>query len=230
MALNLILESIDNLDDTLKQYYTQGDDGKFKLDVSGLPDVDKITQERDAALTTRNEYKTKLSQAEQDLQAKTTALSELEKAVNNDEKLDAKWRAKTEELKNEFEQKENKYRSEIDRITVDAVATSISERISTAPTVIRPHIRSKLKSVFEDGKSSVKVIDSDGELSTMTVEELEKSFVSNDDFSSIIKGSLGSGSNASNKGSHSGQPSKPKDLSRASVKDMVAHVSGVLNK
>lgn len=101
----------------------------------------------------------------------------------------------------------------------------IAAKISTAPAVILPHIKSRLSADLEGDKPRTVVLDENGQPSALTIEELSKEFIENKDFSSIIIASKASGSGATDKTKGSGgAPAKGIDLSKASPKDLRAHL------
>lgn len=89
---------------------------------------------------------------------------------------------------------------------VDNVATSLASEISSAPAVMLPHIKGRLKSELKDGKPVTLILDKDGKvIPNGTIDDLKKEFLDNKDFAPIITGSKGSGGGAAGSGkSHGG--------------------------
>lgn len=97
-ALNAILDSIDDLPEELKGEYTQGSDGKFALQVTGMKPEAEFTRVQNALTKERNEHgalKTRIKEnfgeeKFEDIHAKLDRIPELEAAAEgkiDDEKL-----------------------------------------------------------------------------------------------------------------------------------------------
>ena len=111
---------------------------------------------------------------------------------------------------------------------VDNVATQIATKISNAPALLLPHIKSRLQADFEGDSPVTRVLDKDGKPSAMTVEELAAEFVANKDFSAIItasKASGGAGKPSNNNGGGAPNNSdKPADLASMNPAQLAEHI------
>ncbi len=77
------------------------------------------------------------------------------------------------------------------------VAQELASKLSTSPTLLKPHILSRIVVERVDGKSVTKIKDKDGVISgTLTIKELEKEIIANPEFAPILIGSRGSGGGA----------------------------------
>lgn len=229
MALKAILESLDGLSDEIKSEYKKGDDGKFHLDVEGLddhPGVGALKRAKDYEKAERQKLAKQLS----DLQARLDALTEerdgiLKGAIpkSDVEKLENSYKEKLARREKELSDQISALTSNLQTMLVDNVAQSIASKISTAPELILPHIKARLKAEFNEGKAVTRVLDKDGNPSALSIEDLEKEMVANPVFAPIIIGSKASGSGAEGGRSGSGAPSKL-DYAKASPKEIVAHL------
>jgi hypothetical protein len=118
---------------------------------------------------------------------------------------------------------------------LENAASSLAEKISTSPAIIRPHIERRLTVDIDGDTPSIKVLDKDGKASALTVDKLGEEFVANKDFSSIIrvtKASGGAGSPSSNGGAvkptGQGQPpasgEQPPNLATMNPRDLAATI------
>lgn len=113
--------------------------------------------------------------------------------------------------------------SQLQKLLVDNVATGLASKISTAPAVMLPHIKARLK-VEQDsnGQFVTRVLGADGAPSASSVEDLEKEFLANKDFAGILTGSKGSGGGANGAKGGGGAPGKI-DLAKATPKEIAEH-------
>lgn len=229
MALKAILESLDGLPDEIKSEYKKGDDGKYHLDVEGLddhPGVGALKRAKDYEKAERQKLAKQLS----DLQAQLDALIEerdgiLKGAIpkSDVEKLENSYKEKLARREKELSDQISALTSNLQTMLVDNVAQSIASKISTAPELILPHIKARLKAEFNEGKAVTRVLDKDGNPSALSIEDLQKEIVANPVFAPIIIGSKASGSGAEGGHSGSGAPSKI-DYAKASPKEIAAHI------
>lgn len=229
MALKAILESLDGLPDEIKSEYKKGDDGKYHLDVEGLddhPGVGALKRAKDYEKAERQKLAKQLS----DLQAQLDALIEerdgiLKGAIpkSDVEKLENSYKEKLARREKELSDQINALTSNLQTMLVDNVAQSIASKISTAPELILPHIKARLKAEFNEGKAVTRVLDKDGNPSALSIEDLQKEILANPVFAPIIIGSKASGSGAEGGHSGSGAPGKL-DYAKASPKEIAAHI------
>lgn len=135
---------------------------------------------------------------------------------------------------NEVTTKLEKANGFIKQSLLENAASSLAEKISTSPAIIRPHIERRLAVDIDGDSPVVKVLDKDGKASALTVDKLGEEFVANKDFSSIIrvtKASGGAGSPSSNGGAvkPSGQQQQqpgdqPPNLAAMNPRDLAAKI------
>lgn len=228
MALKkkLTKEEHAKLSDALKAEYIEDGDG-FRLDVDGDEDTGALKRAKDREAQLRKdaekeakELRERLESIEGDDARKKGDIATLEKS----------WQSKLEKQREEYEAKVSKLTSHTTKTLVDNVASQLAHKISNAPAIIMPHIKSRLIADFEGDTPVTRVLGKDGKPSALTIDELANEFVANKDFSAIItasKASGGAGKPSQNGGGapkFNGQSDKPADLSKMNPAELAAHL------
>lgn len=231
MALKHVVDNLDGLPEQVHEHYTEGDDGKYHLQLDGAfidtEDPAKLKRAKDHEKAQRQQAEQKATQLGERITAMEAELDEVRKSGGNTSALEKSYQQKIDRMKADYEGQLGGLRGSLEGLLVDNVASSVASKISTAPDVILPHIRQRLKAeTGEDGKASTRVLDKNGQPSAMTVEELAQEFVANPSFSAIIIGSKGSGGGASGSGAGGGASGGAKkiDYRTSSPKEIAAHL------
>lgn len=202
MALQLILQTLDGLSaEVAKEYIDQGD-GTFRLDVSGLEDTGALKRAKEHEKAQRKAAQTKATELEsqiEDLQEQIALLGDPSKGSADAAKLQ-KLEKQLKEAGDKLTTRESELLGEISRLTSSATASSIVAELTDYPDLMLPAVKARLVTVMEGGKSVVKVLDPDGDVGSMTVEELKAEFEKDKRFAPVLRGSQGSGSGAPGKG------------------------------
>ena len=121
--------------------------------------------------------------------AKKKALEEYEKAKDDKdiEAIEKSWQEKYDKLNAEKTASDERYSNYVKKALIDTEVMRMANEISTAPTLLAPHIRSRLDVDFTGEQPKLIVLDNNGMRSANTVAELQKSFIDNKDFNAIIK-------------------------------------------
>lgn len=208
MGLKLVLDSLDGVDEATQKLYTKSEDGKFRLQVDDLEDTGALKRAKEHEKKARQEAEARAKKAEDDIaEMRRKAEEEQEngfKSKGDIEALEKSWTAKFEKLRQDHEAEKKVLTSSLNKLLVDNVATSLAAKISTAPDVILPHIKARLKPELTDGVAVTKVIGVDGSPSALTLDELADEFRSNSAFAPIIIGSKGSGGGGHGDGKEKG--------------------------
>ena len=214
----------EKLSEHIKAEYIEDGDG-FRLDVDGDEDTGALKRAKDREAQLRRDAEAKLREAQEELDR-----------INGDDArkkgdittLEKSWQKKLEDQKSEYEGKVSKLTAHTTKTLVDNVATQIATKISNAPALLLPHIKSRLQADFEGDSPVTRVLDKDGKPSAMTVEELAAEFVANKDFSAIItasKASGGAGKPSNNNGGGAPNNSdKPADLASMNPAQLAEHI------
>lgn len=224
MKYQVTKDEFESLSDAFKAEYDEKD-GEYVLKVEGGEDTGALKRAKDHEKTRRQKAESKTAELESklaDLEAQLEALDDPGKN-KGDDKIRIKLEQKVKELEGNLSKREGELLSEINRLTSKATATALAAKLSDSPSLIMPHIRSRLVTELVDGKAVVKVKDLDGEVGIMTVDDLEKEILGNKEFSPILRGSGGSGSGAP-AGGGGGQARKPLDYSKATPKEIAADI------
>jgi len=220
-------EAFEKLSDELKAEYVEKD-GEYVLDVDGEEDTGALKRAKDREAQLRRDAEKRAREAEERLQ-------ELEgddaRKRGDIETLEKSWKKKHDDTETSYKERLTKKDAFIEQTLVDNVASQIAHKISTSPALIKPHIKARLKADLEGDTPSTKVLDANGQLSSLSIEELEQEFVANKEFSAIIIGSKASGSGTSKDGqskssrvSATGDDGKPVQLSAISPKELAEQI------
>lgn len=191
MALSLELPNLDGLDDAVKALYVEKD-GKFTLDVSGLPDVAGLKQKNDELLAEKKESKRKADEAE-------TARKEAERAAaeksGDTEALNKSWQEKLDAAEAKSKVTIDQLTGTVTNLTTGNQATTLASdlAIQGSAEALLPHIQTRLKTEFIEGQPRTVVLDKEGKPSAMTVAELGEEFKANKAFSPLIAASKAGG-------------------------------------
>jgi len=150
-------------------------------------------------------------------------LIEIRKGVIPKDDMDAlekSWKEKLDNQQNDFQQKIQQSESALQSLLVDNVASSMAAEISTVPSLLVPLIKQRLATETADGKTNTRVLDAEGKPTALTVEDLKKEFIANEQLFSIMKGSNASGSGAQGSGNGGGAAKKFSDMSEKDRVDL----------
>lgn len=196
MKFKVTEEEFGKLPQDFQAEYEAGDNGEYTLKVEGGEDTGALKRAKDHEKNRRQQTEEKLQtlQTEMDnLKGEyDTLLSDKSKSTN----LEQKWQEKLEAREKELNTQVESLTSQMNTILVDNVADALSADLSDSPSLLRPHIKTRLASELVDGKPTTRVLDANGEVSPLTLDELKNEFRSNPEYSAVIRGSNGSGSGA----------------------------------
>jgi hypothetical protein len=205
----------DALSDEMKAEYIAGDkDGEFVLDVTDLPQGEDTGPIKRALESERN--KNKALKTEND--GLKTQIAEF---------------PDVEALKTQHAAETKKYKDFTESALIDGAALALATKISNAPALLLPHIKSRLVADTSGDTPVTKVIGADGKPSDLTIEKLGEEFVANKDFAAIIVASKASGGGTppikpGSKPLGSGMQPKdgeqPKLISQMTPQERVAHI------
>lgn len=226
-------DEFDALNESFKAEYKKASDGwdGYYLDVDGDDDNSALKRAKDREAQLRKDAEKKASE----LQERLDSLEGDDARKKGDiATLEKSWQSKIDAQKTEYETKLSKLNSHVTKSLVDSVAATIASKISNAPALILPHIKARLTADFEGDEPKTRILDKEGRPSALTVQELEKEFVENKDFSAIIiasKASGGAGKSSQQKsfggaGAGGNQDQMP-DLAKLKPSEMVAYLKAV---
>ena len=209
--------------DLQAEYVEKG--GEYSLDVDGADDTGALRRAKDRAIQERKDEKKRADDAE----AKLADLDDNSARKTGDiEKLDKSWQGKLDAQTADSDQKIAAKDAFISTTLVDSVAQTMAAKISTSPALILPHIKARLKADLTGDAPVTTFMDAAG--NATTADALEKEFVDNKDFATIIIANKSNGGGAPNTDKRPGGASqtdtgdKPVMLSGLSGKDLAAQL------
>lgn len=200
MKLTITQEDFDSLSEDLqKEYNKDGDGYKLKVDGLDIPDVSTF-EERIHILESKNrtlldEKKKAQKKAEEDAEAAARASGDVES-------IEKSWQKKYENLKAELESKLIERDSSIASLTSGTTASKLATELAVqgSSDALMPHIERRLRTEWRDGKPVTVVLDKEGNVSAMTVDELATEIRSTPAFAPLIVGSKADGAGHQNGG------------------------------
>lgn len=210
-------------EDFQKEYKADGMD--YVLDVEGFEDTGELKRAKDRLAEEKKEEKAKREAAE-------ARVAELERLNSGDDEASARkrgdiaalekaWQAKIDAEAAKGTSAAAALTAQLTRRLVDDTAANMAARLSEKPALLLPHIKARLQADFTGDEPVTRVLGADGKLSALTVAELEKEFVANEDFAAIITGSKASGGGAS--GGRQSGGSAPKKLAEMNDAERIAY-------
>lgn len=208
------------LNDAIKAEY-KADGAGFILDTD---DAAELKSAKDREVEKRRDAEKKLQEA----QAALDDLQDKSSRANGDiAALDKSYKEKQAALETQVAKLTGDLTNERNDRYVTAEADRIAKRF-TVPGLVRKEIASRLSVEMVDDKPIIRVKDANGKPSAHSITDLEKEFVDNPDYKSIVIASKAGGSADPLKPSGGSAPfnptDKPADLSKLSSADMVAHL------
>jgi hypothetical protein len=195
-----------SLDESLKSLYVkEGND--YKIDIEGY-----VVEKDPAALLNAKEHEKRLRQeaesmlkklqeeikGQQDALKKAQEEAELEKARKSGDisSIQKSFETKIAEMQKQQSDQLTRYREAVAKAELDRVANQIAGKIgvdANAATLLLPHVKARLQADMNEDLPKIRVLDSNGELSIGSVDDLQKEFIANPAFGAIIVGSKATG-------------------------------------
>ena len=222
MKLTITKDEFEAIDSTLQSEYKEEGEG-YTLTVEGLEDTGALKRAKEHEVSRRKQAEESLKEIKDRLTAKEDELIEIRKGVIPKDDMDAlekSWKEKLDNQQNDFQQKIQQSESALQSLLVDNVASSMAAEISTVPSLLVPLIKQRLATETADGKTNTRVLDAEGKPTALTVEDLKKEFIANEQLFSIMKGSNASGSGAQGSGNGGGAAKKFSDMSEKDRVDL----------
>lgn len=218
------------LSDAEKSHYIEEADGGFRLDLDGDTDSDALKRAKDREVQLRKEAEAALKKAKDDLEAlngdnarKSGDIATLEKS----------WKEQKDKVEAEKNAEIAKLKQNTERHLIESTAMGLASKISTSTVAIMPHITSRLVVDHSGDHPVVRVLDKNGQVSALSVEDLGTEFVANKDFSGIItasKASGGAGTPTKTPGRAVDTSGKPVLFSKMSTEEYLAYRKANANK
>lgn len=186
----------EKLPEALKAEYSESD-GEFVLDIDGDEDTGALKRAKDRETQLRKEAEKKARELEEQL----ASVSDVDARKKGDiETLEKSWKKKHEETEAQYKARIEKLTNYTTKTLIDGAAGQMASKISTVPTLMARAIRERLSVDLDGDEPTLRVLDTAGKPSALTIDELAQEFIANKDFSSIIVGSKATGGGASKDG------------------------------
>jgi chromosome segregation ATPase len=218
LARKIDKTTFDALNDAFKAEYKEKD-GSYFLDVD---DAAGLQSALDRQKEDNRMLKTDLEKLRTDLaaiQAEKAAADADKNRKNKDyDALEADFNRKLEAAKTEATGREDKYKATIQKMLVDNKALEIAtDAFGENAEIMLPHIKARLQANFDGDEPVTRVLDSKGQASASSLDELKKEFVDNPRYSSIVVGTRATGGNANDAHSAGGKAGdkKPQEMTTA---------------
>ncbi|RIX01112.1 hypothetical protein D3X38_08570 [Acinetobacter baumannii] len=218
------LDSLEGLSDEMKALYEEKD-GAFYLKIEGLPqqdnsELDGLKNKVNQLLNEKKTAQEKQREAEEKAQreAEEKAQREAEEAARKKgdvAAIEASWKAKLEQAEAKHAEATKALQDQVYKLTVGQTAQALASELSIkgSEAVLLPHITNRLQvETDENGEVKVRVLDSQGKPSALSIDDLKKEFRSNVAFKPLIVASSASGSGAPGGGSGGGAAKKPSEM------------------
>ena len=212
--------AFDALSDAHKALYTENS-GNYELDV-------ERDEDNQALKNAKDREKQRADDAEANLTAIRTELNQLKDSIADDQRKGAGKKGNVEEVEKAWQTKfDNKVKeltdqltardSSLENILVSGKAEALAAELFGEHSEIGLlHIKQRLKADLSGSTPVTKVLDKDGNLSALTIDELKKEYLDNPKYASIVVGSRGSGGGANGNGANGGGASKkPSEMTTA---------------
>lgn len=213
------------LSKSLKAEYIENSDGDYVLDVDGDEDTGALKRAKDRAVQESKDHRKRADEAE----AKLADLDTTSTRESGDmAKMEKIWQGKLDKVTEDAAAKQAQYDATTSASLINNAANAMAAKISTSPALLLPHIKARLQADLTTDTPITTFHDGNG--ASIGMEALEKEFVDNKDFASIIIASKAKGGGAPDKSQRMGgapqtQPGdKPAPLSDLSGSDLVARL------
>jgi len=210
------LDSLEGLSEEMKALYEEKD-GAFYLKVEGLPqqdnsELDGLKKKVEELLGEKKTAQQKQREAEEKAQKEA---EEAARKKGDVAAIEASWKAKLEQAEAKHAEATKALQDQVYKLTVGQTAQALASELSIkgSEAVLLPHITNRLQvETDENGEVKVRVLDSQGKPSALSIDDLKKEFRSNVAFKPLIVASNASGSGASGGGSGGGAAKKPSEM------------------
>lgn len=243
MALKAVLDSLDNVPDSLKTEYKKGEDGKFYLDIDELDShtgVGALKRAKEHEKQARKDADTALGALQAQFNTLKGERDTLEEKVNgyargtlpkaDVDTLEQSWKDKLTRRETELTATIDGLTSQVNTMLVDNVAQSLAADLSDFPEVLLPHVSKRLATDTVDGKLVTRVLDAEGKKSALTVAELRAEMLQDKRFAGILKGSHASGSGANGGSGGGGATKKLSDYTESERRELATKQPAVFAK
>lgn len=210
MTLKYQLDSLEGLEPAAAAMYEEKD-GKFVLNVEGIPQPEDTTGLRNKVEELLREKKDEKARREQAEEAARIAAEEAARKNGDTEALDRSWNEKYSKALGEKDQALSALQAQVHALTVGATAARLAGELAVqgSSAVLQRLIEPRLSMDMRDGKPVVVVLDNEGRPTALTPDELKNEIISDAALAPLVAGSKATGGGAA--GSKGGGAAKTWD-------------------
>lgn len=213
--------TVDDLNEVPEPYrslYEQSDSGyTLVIEIEGTVDetsLDTMRRARDHEKTGNKTLKEKIADLELQL-ADAQRANSRGKGSADIEALEASYKKQIKELQESAAKTEGSLKTTISGLTVGAASAKLAADLFIVPSAMEHHVSRRLVAeIDEDGRTVTRVLDKDGTVSAMSLEDLEKELRKTPGWEPFLKTKGGSGG-----GGH-GKPGGAKTFTKENATDM----------
>lgn len=218
MALKGVLDSLDQVDEGLREHYKSHSDGKFYLETD-RGDVGALIRAKEHEKNLRQVAEGKLTPLEDQVASLNEQITTLtterddarRKKGGDTEALEQSYKDKIAAIEKERDTKLEQLNGEVNRLLVSDTAQRLAAEISTVPDLLAPIIEARLHAEQgQDGKFFLRVLDGEKKPSAASLDDFKQELLANPKYSTILVSGKGSGGGANETGDRGGAPSKKK--------------------
>lgn len=230
LSYQLDQDGFDSLDESLQKLYNKSENGSYTLGVAGLPtdDLEGLRKKRDELMNETKTEREKRKEAEKRLEAlekeRQSKADDEAKAKGDIETLEKSWQNKLDKINTDNAKVVESLQKQIYDMTVGQTALQMAGELAIqgSASVLLPHIKNRLSlQSKDDGTHEVRVLDEQGNISALTLEELKADFKNNPAFKPLIAGINASGSGATGAGGKASSNLKRSEMTAKQVADYV---------
>ena len=198
MQFKITKDEYEKLDDGTKADYVAKGDG-YQLKVEGMPDFDKLLSrisDLDSQVSKVNQQNQTLLEEKRSVQADLDELKTGKARDNKDvDAIEQAWSEKYNNMESQSNEKIQSLTGMVEKLTTGNLATTISAELAVkgSSAALLPHIERRLKTQIDGGEAKTVVVNDDGSVSALTVDELKNEFKNNPVFAPLIAGSSADG-------------------------------------
>jgi hypothetical protein len=160
MALQLVVDSLDGIEENARQFYVESD-GKFKLDVEGIDRADSVQAALKREREARNEAERRLKEfgniSKDDIEELERLRNEAAKAKGADDMI-ARERARAAKIEAAKDQEVSRYRTMAEQAEIDKAVTNLVAKHKGNKTLLEPHLRGAIRVEEVDGKVVIRTV------------------------------------------------------------------------
>ena len=206
MALKTVVTDLNEIDEGFRGLYVKDDaSGAYRLDVE--PD-EKTTKELEELRKEkqRMEAHTKKLLDEKKKESERARLAEEERArrERDVESLERSIKEKHQAELENYSTRTAQLQSQLESQMVDNLAMRLANELSDTPALIMPHIKSRLRAQEIDGRWRTTVVDTMGNPTATTPDELVEHMRSDKQFAPLVRGTKAGGGGANGGGANPG--------------------------